>query len=960
MAAAVVGSVTLFGSSVVDFPTKRISPQEVAAQQRHEWKAERTAAIASVPRLKAGELRSRSNPKVRPYSVRTETPTLTKQAYVTSEDAGYIYGGAIYADNWSSDYQPVGIYSFEKNDGSTVNEAVVGEDYIVTGGGVFANGKYHYVSYMQFMGIILAQLYTVDFETWNVERSINVEPGSVAQDMAYDPTTGNAYGCFMNDNADGWVFGYLNLETGERTMLCNLDLVILSVGVNSKGDVYGVGADGVFYKFDKHNGSRTTIGNTGRRPYYSASGCFDMQTDVFYWECIEMDNKARLYTIDTQTGAATYITDIAHNMEMTGMFIPVADAADDAPARVQNLTPNFSGTDLTGNVTFTMPTKNFAETKTLSGNLTYELMLNEKSYKTATAAAGANVSVPVTVSSVGTYRFAVVAINDVGRSPIVQAETWVGGDTPLAVDNLRLTRNAATDEMKVTWTAPVGSVHNGYINPSEITYDVVRYPDGVSVASGLKATTFTEKISSDNDFVLYEYEVTPSFNGSKGASSRTNQLGVGVCTVPYANNIDNATDFQAFSIEDTNKDGITWEYDAITSMARCKYSSANSYTEPMNDWLFTPSIKLKPGHLYRFSADLKSYDGYNERAEFGFGSEATSAAMTISMQPVTVNNAEPKNFETYVSVPAEGKYYFGIHGCSPVDKLYLYADNIKVEDGPALGTPGRVTDLSILPGDKGELKATISFKAPTVDVQGDNLTSITSIDIYRDNNKIHSVSNPTTGQSVTYVDSEARQSNNHYTIVCVNAKGEGYRVERDVYVGQDRPGLPLNVHAREENGKAVITWDAPDEGETGGYIDPASLTYTVLRANDEKELAVGLTELTFTDANPPIGDARQGFFQYYVYAKSPAGYGYGQASNSLAVGEPYTLPFNESFTDGSIISGPWDLPDSDGSDATWKVEGEGTAPACKSYDNDGGMVTFIPGDMNNSGKLVSSKISLPE
>lgn len=939
----------------------RVSPKEAARQSKHVRKAEKSSVFETVPRLNPGGIKPRNYPDVKSYPSPRETFGAAAPERVSSADAAYIYGGAIFADNWTSDHQPVGVYSFAKNDGSTVKEVAIGEDYIVTGGGVFASDRYHYVSYMSFMGMILAQLYTVDFNTWEVERCINVNVGSVAQDMAYDPTTGNAYGCFMNDNADGWVFGYLNLETGERTHLKDLDLIILSVGVTSKGDVYGVGIDGILYKFDKHTGDRKAVGDTGRRPVYSASGCFDLQTDTFYWECIESDAKARLYTIDLGTGAATYLTDIANNTEFSGMFIPMPDAADDAPAKAEEISAEFNGAALEGYASFTMPSMTFGSSRPLTGELTYVLLLNEQEYARGTAAPGERVSVPVKVMDAGTYRLAVTVENACGTSPVTQTEIWIGGDTPLPVSDLTLRRNASTGLMTLTWSAPAGSVHDGFFDPELTTYDVVRHPGGEKVATDLEETIFTETIPDGEDFILYQYEVTPRSNGITGVSEFSNRVGAGVCDTPYFNAIDSDTDFDALIVENTNGDDHTWKYDDIHTAARCQYSNADNYKMPMDDWIFTPAIRLQSGRMYRLAADLSCYGDYSERAEFAIGTEPDSKAMKTVMEPVTVKNPDPKCHEVYATVETEGKYHFGIHGCSPADRMYLYVDNICVEEGPLVGTPGSVTELSIRPAEQGLLSATLTFKAPVITVDGAELTSISNIDIYRGADKIHSIINPAPGETLTYVDGDAKQSDNVYRIVCVNGKGEGYSVEKSVYVGHDRPGLPVNVRAHEENGNAVITWEAPKTGESGGYFDPSAVTYTVLRANDEKELAVGLTELTFTDENPPLGGFRQEFFQYYVYAQSPAGYGYGQVSNTVSIGEPYGLPFVESFPGGHITKGPWDVRLDEYSEATWKVASEGTAPSCTAFDGDEGLLTFNPGDTEDSeGTLVSSKISIAD
>lgn len=955
-AAAVMVFTTMMSLSATAQQHERMNPREAAEASRHARKASRNIAIEQVPRLRPGMMPSKHSFAPRPFPALKGG--LKAPLNVTSAQSGRIYGGAIFADNWTSEYQPVGIYSFEKGDGSTLTSEILGDEYVITGGGAYANGKYYYISYMQFMGMILANMYTVDFETWGIIDTKSIQPGSVAQDMEYDPTTGNAYGCFMNDDVDGWVFGYLNLETGQRTKLKDLDIIILTVGVTKAGEVYGIGMDGMLYKFDKRTGAKTAVGDTGRRPQYSASGCIDPVTGVFYWECMEVDAKARLYTVDLNTGATTYVTDIANNMEMTGMFIPAPEAEDDAPAAVSNLAFSFTGTSLSGAVTFTMPERTFGSDKPLSGAISYTLTVNEEEKATGTAQPGAEVSIPLTVATPGEYRAAVRLENSVGKSPLVQTSGWIGNDMAEEPQNVVLKRNPVDGTMTLTWDAPEGTVHGGYFDPAQVTYKIERLPGRTVVAESLSGTTFSEVIPDGDNFSLYSYYVTPFFDGVEGYTAQSNQVGVGARTLPYNNPVGNETEFAEMIVEDTNGDGETWIFDDIHSMARCKYSAADSYTMPMDDWLFTPAIILKPGRMYRIAADVNNHYLSSERAELGFGPSPEGASMTVVSDRYTLKSANPVTIEAFVQVETEGKYYVGVHGCSPADSFYLYAGNFSVSEGPLLGTPGAVTNLSITPGANGALEATISFKAPTTTVEGGELSSITAIDIYRNGEKVTSLTSAAPGSQQKYVDKSAKQSDNLYRIIARNDKGDGYATERNVYVGHDRPGEPVNIVAREENGAVTLTWEAPTRSETGGYFDPSTLLYTVVRGNDEAELAVDLTDLTFTDANPPLGGYRQEFFQYWVYAKSPAGYGYGASSNIVTVGEAYEVPYIETFPDGKISRGPWDVRKPEDSTGNWGVYHEGSNPTAMPYDSDGGMVGYAPGDDASEATLVSPKFTL--
>lgn len=931
-----------------------------ASTRDKDRKIERKSSnMLTVPKLDGTVGKLKSVPRIGSRSL-LEKNVSRAPSRVTSEEAGRIYGGVIYADDWTQDNQPVGIYSFPISDGSGMRTEAVGEDFVVSGG-VYVDGQYHYVTYMAFMGMTFANLNTCDTETWTITRSLPVKSGAIPQDMAYDPTTGNVYGCFMNDNADGWVLGALNLETGERRLLKDLDLIILSVGVNSKGEWYGVGYDGNFYQFDKETGERTLIGPTGRKPYYSASGCFDLQTDRFYWECIEADSKAILYEIDLKTGEAKYITQLANNAEMAGMYIPVPEAADAAPAAVNDLKFDFEGGSLSGNVTFTMPDMQFDGKSHLSGSFTWTVAINEQETASGTAMPGETVEASVTVPAPGFYRANVSTANDAGRSPLAMSEAWLGHDMPSKASNVKLVPGEGLTEIVLTWDAPESSINGGYVDPEGISYDVVRFPDEVKVAEGLKDTNFTEVIPEPKNLTLYWYEITPLYNGAKGETVVSNSLPIGCAVPPLYNYLSEESDMEFFQIIDANNDGETWTFDPVHTAARMKYSLANNYKTPMDDWLVTPRVKLETGRMYRFALDAGCYFATTpERLEVRMGTSATPQGMNIQVIPPTVVNfTDMSTIEGWINVETEGIYFFGIHAMSGADTMFLYVNNVALEEGPLLGTPGKITSLTATPGAKGALTATLSGVAPNVTVDGMPLEEITEIKVVRDGRPIGSIKNVKPGEKFEYVDNEAVQSDNTYVLTAVNSIGAGYEATTSVYVGHDRPGLPVNVHAvHDGNCRVTITWDAPLEGETGGYYDPSALTYTILRANDEKELATGVKELSFTDPNAPLNGYRQEFYAYYVYAQSPAGYGYGQVSNSVVVGDPYIMPFVETFANGKITNDPWDVNYPEDSNGYWQLKFSGEYPDALSQDPEGGVVTFIPEENGDEGTLTSGTINV--
>lgn len=942
------------GSNAQSLPTltSKVTPQAIAMARQHEQKANSLSLMP--PQLTVGKKTLPSRRHVMPYRMPVkQAPALRN---VTSADGSKIYGCMIYNSTWTDDNQPYGMYAFDLGNGASISPIATGDDYVATGGGVYANGKFYYVSYLSFMGYILADLNICDFETWKLEESIPVEVGSVARDMTYDPETGNVYGCFMNDDADGWVFGRMSLDTGERTELSELDLVFVVIAANSKGEVYGIDLMGDLYKFDKQTGAKTLIGSTGRKPAYSASGCFDMRTDKLYWECMESDAVARVFEVNVEDASVTLSTTLPNSSELVAMFIPVPEANDDAPAAVDDLTANFDGASLQGTIDFTLPVSTFAG-NLLTGNLHYVVTQNEVAIRTGDAAPGTKLSLPVSVNTDGDYRFAVTVSNSVGNSPVAKVEQWVGYDIPASVTNLTLAKTDAPNKVKLTWSAVTSTVHNGYINSEDVRYKVVRQPGNVVVAESQAQTSFEETLPAEAELTTYYYEVSALNNSYSSVASRSNALSIGVASLPFYETFDeNGIDL--FYVVDANRDGFTWTYDPTWEAARIRYSSANNYTAPKDDWLFAPLVSLKNDRLYHFSFDTRCYmSSEPERVEVKLGQAQSIDAMTQEVFPViAVSNDEMKTYDKYITVANDGYYSFGIHACSLADKMYLYVDNIEISEGPLLGTPAAVTNLTAVAGDNGELTATLSFNAPTKTVEGNALSVISSISVLRNNKVIKTFSSPAPGEALTFEDSNAKQGNNTYTVVCENTIGTGFSASTEVFVGHDYPGLVSNVHAVDNDGSVTITWDAPTQGANGGYFDADALTYIVVRANDEQIVANNTKSLTATDINPPLGGYQQEFFAYYVYAVSPAGVGNGLMSNIVPVGEAFAMPFKESFPDCTLANDPWDVEAPDDSDGSWSLVTEGSNPEALPQDNDGGMVCFIPSDEGDKATLYSGKI----
>lgn len=422
--------------------------------------------------------------------------------------------------------------------------------------------------------------------------------------------------------------------------------------------------------------------------------------------------------------------------------------------------------------------------------------------------------------------------------------------------------------------------------------------------------------------------------------------------------IDDESEFDKYTVVDANGDGQTWNYSMFM------YSACSPRDYDADDWLITPAISFEAGKTYQVKFYAKTdYERSDEILSLKLGTEATVAAMTTEIKSsIVVNGANDKEFaETFVA-PATGNGHIGFRHHTTGDPMseYLYITRITVTEVADQSVPGKVTDFSVTPADKGELKATVSFTTPTLTAEGMSLASLTKIDVYRDNEIVKTFDSPSVGEQLTYDDTNMTNGNHNYKVVAANAAGQGEAAEQTVFVGVDKPGAVTNLKYEYDydTHTSTITWDAPTVGANGGYINPDALTYIVRRFHKDAPEATGLTEKSFEDVvtvdfliaaeeetrkkyedmgmevNVNYVNDGQGLMQYYVKAVSAAGEGAETRSNSVIIGDQYTLPFKESFANGKMTH-YWSIGNTDGY-ARWSLFDDNRFV----QDEDGGFIGF--------------------
>lgn len=901
----------------------------------------------------------------RPFVEPKKAPLSIPQARVVGPTK--IYGTVINSTSWGEDQYGIpvlnyGVYSITPSSEKSMTEVKLNYDMCANGGGFLIGDSYYVLKFYTITGeYYFTRLHEYDINTWEEISMVETEIEHVSNDMTYDPVTETVYGCFYNDDMSQCVWGTFDVATATRTIITPLSEPLKAVAANTQGEIYAIGSSGILYSVEKTTGALTTIGNTGVTPYYLGSAVFDHRSGKLYWFAYPEDNTAHLYEVNTETAALSEVCQPENYEEVCGAVILNPLAADGAPDFVNNLTSTFEGTATSGTVSFTMPTVTYAG-ESLSGELDYTLLINDVKYTSGKANAGADVTLDVTITNAPKrVEFTVYASNSAGDGVKTDIDRWVGVDLPVAPENLKLRKGEGDFDLNLTWDAP-SATQNGGALAGDISYTIVRYPGAVTVATNQTATSFSETMTDNGDITKYYYEVTAYGGYYRGATATSNSVALGMTSVPYHEPFNTADALNTFTVINANEDDQTWEwYNGSTwyekiQYVRCKYSLGME--TPMDDWLITPGIKLEKGKLYEFAFNAQTqYYEHVERVSASFGKAPDVESMTTELvAPTDITKEEfGHKFAVKFHVPEDGVYYFGIHGISDPDKYFLGVDDIKVTEGPSTSSPATIEDLAAAANPNGELKATITFTAPSKNIEGNDLTSLTGVEIYRGEEKITTVT-PAIGQAVSYVDETAQQGFNTYKVIPVNEMGAGFETTTTVFVGYDTPTAPVNPVATTSGDKVIISWGTPTVGVNGGYIDTESLTYDITTIKGAP-VADDITELTFTDT--PQLEQGQDLITYYVYANTSTGSSVGAATNRIIIGDPYTLPFKESFPNADPTYYPWTIEILGGGYyAAWYNNTVGYYPSAAAQDGDSGLVSFIANSPGADVRYISPSLTL--
>ncbi len=861
-----------------------------------------------------------------------------------------ILGSVVYSAS-----QPNGFYRIPINAGSGL-EAIYTETNKVPDtnfGAVAIDGVYYVAWQYNFFDMMLINYVdSYDMNTWEKLSHNEIKNSAMfASDVSLDPVSGQVYGCYINNDGDGYVFGigdYVNLS---RAAIAPITTPWNGVAFDSDGTLYAIDMNGDLLIVDKGTGSTTKVGSTGVTPKYQSSAVIDPKSHRMFWTVFGEDQTGRFYEVDKSTGAATMLYQFPGNEEVCGLVVIAPEAEDYAPAAVTDLCINFHDGSLSGTVDFTAPDTYFCGDAAI-GNISYSVLANGAEVATGTTSFGSTVKAPVTLTEAGDYEFAVSVSTAEGSSPLVKKSAFIGADTPVAT-KATLTRDG--ENLVLTWMPVTESVNGGYIDVDNITYTVARYPDAIVVAENLSATKFIEPIPAGDGLISYYYTVVAHAGNLTSGTATSNSITTGSVTPPYTSEFKKATGLDGFTILNVNNDDKVWTLK--NSAAYLRYSS---YLDS-DDWLITPPMRLQKGKTYRLGYIIYTESGsYKEKIEVKWGAAPTVDGMTETiLEPYEFSSLSDVSFESYITPDADGVYYVGFHGMSTKYMYGLFIKEISISEGTDLQSPAAATDITAVPDYNGDNKATVKFNAPTLNVKGDKLDAITKIELRRNGDLINTFNNPAPGEALSYLDEVEEAGNYTYSVIAYNNAGAGKETSFSTFIGINLPGTVTNLVASEtaNPGEVTFSWDAATTDDDGNPMNPDLINYSIFEfTSSSKYIPVveNLNATTYTFRAVPA-DGEQQMKQWVVCAGTASGLGAPVATDLICVGPNYTMPYIESIAGGKLSSN-FSMDQSNG--GVWRLYNSQTLSEPVSVDGDDGLFGMKGNGPGTYGSIISGKIEI--
>lgn len=589
--------------------------------------------------------------------------------------------------------------------------------YMIHAGAYCPDDGYYYAYRVQYytIGITYSDSWLrVDPKdgSWEIitELDNKAHESTYLYDMAYSPYDGEMYG--LVQNSDGQIksrIGLINMDNSEVYDMVQLPHYYFAAAFDYEGNMYGVrwiltGEDDILTGtaldvFDKSwnlvSSRELKVNGAPYLGYYQHGLDMDYTTGDLIWAGTDVEGVQHMFRINPDTAEVEDWGGIGWNETMIGLYVPYTVASHrEAPAVVTGKTFAIDPQGANSvTLSWTNPTTtwNRQPLTDLQKVVIYrdEHKGNPIGEVTAAGQEGKGASFTDTGASQGVHKYYIIAVNAKGEGVESSIDAYVGHDVPGPVQNITVKAVDNGNSAELSWSAPVTGDSDGWFDKN-ITYDIVRLPDNVQVATGLAATTFTDRDIPEAKF--YSYSITPVSADGRGTAAVSDGVLAGASlAIPFATNFQNRTEADRFPSFDNFGTPNLFEYsnNNNTGNTMCMLFMFDKSSDAT---LSSPKMNVRKGQQYRvnwtFSLNRYGYtfeDCYYHLRVMG-GASPDHEAMTDVLQDLPdflcVKNHQVFTVTTYFTAPVDGDYCVGLNVLVPEDRTndWMYVTGFSISE----------------------------------------------------------------------------------------------------------------------------------------------------------------------------------------------------------------------------------------------------------------------------------------
>ncbi len=677
------------------------------------------------------------------------------------------------------------------------------------------------------------------------------------------------------------------------------------------GKIIAVTGIGTVVEIDENTGAQTYVCELEFPSYFLTGMAYSPFDKCYYYAVCRQsaDGGCSMSMLDENDFHTISSTAYDSMIEFFGIMCPDTQKVEaNAPGESELISADFPSGALSGTLTYKLAGATY-EGVPILGNINWELYVDNKLYKRGNSAAGSEVRVKVEELQEGNHTFS-FRTNIAGNYGLyLDTRLYIGNDTPKAPKSVTLT------DTKVSWDAVTEGVNDGYINPNEVTYNV--YINDNLIYTGLHLCECTAKFPDGAELGFYSAKVQAVYKDKVSAFTSSADLQYGGALSLPVNFEPDDTNSSFFTIVDANGDGRTIDCDYYSFTGYSLKMFVYNYTtqSAADDWLFLPAINFPDvDKLYQFRMNAFRVDKYVEKYEIALCSAPSPDAVVKVIQnekelvtDYTSYNLTKWYHDTYFKVPASGDYYIGVHVTSDKDmyRLCMRDFTVKESEEVQLWSPAEVTDVQAVAAEQGGLSATVTFVMPKGKIDGTSYPEskeLRAVLTVSDLEPVEVDGHP--GEQIT-VEVPTEQNRNMIFVTTYDGDVKGATNYTSIYTGFDKPSSVVNLSATptEDDMALHLTWEAPTQGQTGGYIDPETIKYYLCEyTSDGWTVTQEIGENVYSYDAPVPSPGKLQYVTFGIITANAAGYSSSVKVADGVIGKPFAMPATSSYRAGSILT----------------------------------------------------------